>query len=110
MLRAELQGSQKMNDITIVHRPRIIGVINRPQIIEVEVHGPSAVNFVPFYFVAEQDQVEFTLALTPIALILLAINGEEKIQADGDFTVSKNKITLSEGINEGDRVFGVYQI
>jgi len=99
-----------MNDITVIHRPRIIEVINRPQIVEVEVHGPSAVNFVPFYFVAEQDQVEFILALTPIAVILLAINGEEKIQADGDFTVSGKNITLSEGVNAGDKVFGVYQI
>lgn len=67
--------------------------------------------FSHFDFTAtEEDQTEFgPLDSTPVQMVALYINGTPQNIETGDYSVSAKIITLSEGVNIGDHVFGVYQ-
>lgn len=104
--------------IAVVNRPQVINitstsqeivVVNRPQTVNVKLTIPIA-NFTPFTFTATQGQTIFTLTTTPLAVTSLYINGAGQNQAGGDFSVSGLNITLSQGVNSGDTVYGVIQI
>lgn len=70
----------------------------------------SMQNFIPFTFTAIQGQKIFSpLPGTPLA-IWVFITGSGQNQAGGDFTVSGNVLTLSQGVNAGDTVYGLVQL
>lgn len=105
-----------MGEVIIVRRPVVAEitrddsnvVINRPSA-EITLEGPAVpAVFLPFSFVATAGQTLFTLTSTPKTVILLAINGAT--QRAADYTVSGRNITLTEAVDEGDKVYGVIQI
>jgi len=51
----------------------------------------------------------FTLPGTPLS-IWVFITGSAQNQELGDFTVSGNVLTLSQGVNVGDTVYGLVQL
>lgn len=70
--------------------------------------------FKPYSFTAtEQGQTVFgNLPALPIAVITLAITGalQNPLANTPDFTVTGLQITLSQGVNIGDTIYGVIQI
>lgn len=95
--------SQESSDIKII---QVVETIN------VCANNPIFNNFIPFFFTATQDQISFTLPGISLA-IWVAINGTSQSQAKSptpDFTVVGNILTLSDGVDEGDTVFGMMQI
>ena len=72
--------------------------------------GPAGIGaLTPFYFNASAGQSIFVLASVPaLGIILLAINGVAQSQAGGDYTLIGKTITLSQGVDLDDEVFGVY--
>lgn len=84
-----------------------LAVIKQSPIIKFNVFNFAKFN--SFYFVATEDgQTEFTFDTPPVSVILLAINGAA--QNVNDFTVEDRLLTLSEGVDAGDHVYGVIQI
>ena len=70
----------------------------------------SVQNMIPFTFTAIQGQKVFSpLPGTPLS-IWVFITGAGQNQAAGDFTVSGNVLTLSQGVNAGDTVYGLVQL
>jgi hypothetical protein len=64
---------------------------------------------VPFSFTASSpDQTDFDLVTEPASIALLSINGVMQNEEAGDFSVSGSVITLDEGVDVGDTIFGVY--
>lgn len=109
------------NGITIIQNSQAINVFqeNKPiqinqiiEVIEVCAQNPIA-QFLPFFLTATMDgQTVFTLPVLPLS-IWVAINGTEQSQAKtpvADFIVSERTLTLSEGIDNGDTVFGMIQV
>jgi hypothetical protein len=95
-----------------IYRPIQEIVITRPQeVVEITVERRMyPINFRDFTFTATQGQTVFTLPSTPVdPMILVWINGVGQNMAAGDYTVSGKTITLSEGVDAGDKIFGVYQ-
>ncbi len=89
-----------------------INVIQTLEVIYVCAQNPIA-NFIPFFFIAIQDQTTFTLPAVALSCQLCAINGTSQSQAKTptpDFVITENILTLSQGVDEGDTVFGVIQI
>lgn len=65
--------------------------------------------FTDFTFTATQGQKVFTLGTTPLKVISVFINGTAQNGKASDYTLSGKILTLSEGVDAGDKVFGVYQ-
>lgn len=65
--------------------------------------------FAHFDFTATEGQTEFTLDTKPVQMVALYINGTPQNIEAGDYSLSAKVITLSEGVESGDHVFGVYQ-
>lgn len=82
---------------------------NRPQIVEFTIQNTPQ-RFVNFTFTAIDGQTEFDLGVQPIAVIILGINGAVQNAAAGDFTLSGTVITLSQGVDADDVVYGIYQL
>jgi hypothetical protein len=61
----------------------------------------------PFLFTATQDQTQFVLDFTPQSVIWLAINGAIQSSQQGDFSLVGNTITTNEGLNAGNKLFGL---
>lgn len=89
-----------------------ITIIQRIQEITVCAQNPIS-QFIPFFLTAtESNQTVFILPMVTLS-IWVAINGTEQSQAripTPDFTVSENILTLSEGVDIGDVVFGMIQV
>ena len=103
---------QNDKPIVIQQAPEAITLIQELEVIEVCAQNPVA-QFLPFYFDAIQDQTVFTLPAIALSVPLCAINGTAQSQAKTptpDFTVVDNVLTLSEGVDAGDLVFGVIQV
>lgn len=76
----------------------------------IQIGNFSMQNFLPFTFTATQGQQVFgPLPGSPIA-IWVFITGAAQNQAAGDFTLNGNMLTLSQGVNLGDTIYGVVQI
>ena len=68
------------------------------------------IKFKDFTFTATEGQTVFTLSTTPVSpMILIWVNGTGQDLAAGDYSIVGKVITLSEGLNAGDKLFGVYQ-
>jgi hypothetical protein len=84
-------------------------VIKQSQVVAQVVLYPSIPNFLPFLLTAATDgQTVFTLPGTPVAILLLAIQGVVQSQLAGDFTFSGTTLTLSSGVDAGTLIAGVY--
>ena len=101
---------EKLN-ITVTPNPLNITVQQNPGFPQVTIIGNfSMQNFIPFTFTATQGQTVFKfLPGTPLA-IWVFITGAGQNQAAGDFSVNGNVLTLSQGVNAGDTVYGVVQL
>lgn len=100
------------NGITVIQNNQPIQVIQRIQEINVCAQNPIA-QFIPFFVTATvNNQTIFTLPAVALS-IWVAINGTEQSQAKtpvADFSVSENILTLSQGVDSGDTVFGMIQV
>lgn len=84
-----------------------LAIIKQSPIIKFNVFNFA--KFSSFYFEAtENEQTVFTLPSTPVSIILLAINGIA--QNENDFTVVDRTLTLANGVDADDLVYGVMQI
>lgn len=98
--------------VNLIQSTEPITLIQQLEVIQVCAQNPVA-QFIPFYFSAVQDQTVFTLPAVALSCQLCAINGTSQSQAKTptpDFTITDNILTLSEGVDLGDLVFGVIQI
>lgn len=85
-------------------------LVKRPNTVQFNVFNFA--KFMPFSFIATQDgQTDFTLPATPVNMMLVAINGatQNGAKTPPDFTVSGTTLTLSDGVDAGDAVYGVIQ-
>jgi len=103
-----------MNELVIVQAPTL-QIVQEQSYIHfnaatlVGPPGASSITLVPFLFTATAGQTVFNLASTPATgVILLAINGAVQSEAGGDFTVVGSTVTLAEGVDLNDKVFGIY--
>lgn len=88
-----------------------IQIIQRIQEITVCAQNPVA-QFLPFWFEAIQGQTVFVLPAVALSS-WVAINGTEQSSAKTptpDYTISEDILTLSDGVDAGDTVFGMIQI
>ena len=86
-----------------------IKILKQNNIIRVLRQTASKV-FVPFTFTATvQGQVEFELPSTPAVILLCCVNGTVQNQEAGDFTLTGKLLYIENGVDIGDKVFGVYQ-
>ncbi len=68
--------------------------------------NPTVLNFAYFFFiVAIQGQTIFTLDFQPSPLIYVAVNGV--IQDNEDYTLDGYSLTIGEGLDIGDKLYGV---
>lgn len=68
---------------------------------------PGFVTYEKFVFTATQGQTEFILAHEPIEILSLAKNRFVLCETE-DYTVSNSTITLLEGADDGDKIFGIF--
>jgi len=106
----------------IVKRPTItnvtqassaVSVVKRPTIVKFVVQSANIIKtLVPleFSFTATQDQTVFTLPYNVDNIIYVAKNRGILSQDLGDFTVSAKTITLAQGADEGDSIYGKYTV
>jgi len=90
--------------VTVIRQTNIVYVNN--------FKAGHPVKFMQFSVTASSNgQTQFTLPGTPLldGLIIVWINGSGQNFAAGDFTVSANILTLNEGIDSGDKVYGFFQ-
>lgn len=108
----KIQIMKNSDSIDIKQSSKNLQVFQTIQKISVCAQNPIS-NFIAFYFLAIQDQTVFTLPAIALSCQLCAINGTSQSQAKTptpDFIITDNILTLSEGVDEGDTVFGVIQI
>ncbi|RTL04643.1 hypothetical protein EKK58_10050 [Candidatus Dependentiae bacterium] len=87
-----------------------IYIVKRPSTVQFNVFNFA--RFANFSFIATEDgQEEFTLDVTPTAIMLLAINGttQNGAKTPPDFTFEGQVITIPGGVDAGDYVYGVVQ-
>ena len=107
-----------MNRITVQqNKPEIIVrqgpvVVVQQRVVQVTVYSEELAmptRFRKFSFTATQGQTHFILEALPITMIVVYINGVAQDEEIGDFTLTNRTIILSDGVDAGDHVFGVYQ-
>jgi hypothetical protein len=69
--------------------------------------NPSVLNYRTFFFTATQGQTIFNIGFIPTAIIYVAVNGTIQAVGEGDYTVNGALITMSAGLNAGDKFFGL---
>ena len=69
--------------------------------------NPSILSYRSFFFTAIQNQTQFNLGFLPTSIIYIAINGILQSLQNGDYTQNGTNITFSQGLNAGDKVFGL---
>lgn len=100
---------QNTPEITVRQGPI---VVVQQKVVQVTVYSEELAmptRFRKFSFTATQDQNHFILDTLPITMIVVYINGVAQDEEIGDFTLANRTIILSEGVDAGDHVFGVYQ-
>lgn len=89
-------------------------LIQQRNIVRAVSQFPILPQYQNFSIVADTDgQTEFALENTPVLTGIMAvyINGVAQDPLNGDYTVAGDTLILSSpGIDDGDRVFGYYQI
>ena len=90
---------------------RPIKIIRTSKIVKVVSPKPAPLNIVPFTFTATAGQTAFTLPSTPVVggIFIVSINAGPQDQAGGDFTIATNILTLAEGVDLNDKVYGFYE-
>lgn len=107
-----IQIIQSSENINIIQSSDGINIIQSIQEINMCADSPIFNNFIPFFFTATQGQTVFNLPSIALAT-WCNINGTAQSQSKiptPDFTVSGNILTLSEGLDAGDIVFGMIQV
>lgn len=109
-----------MQTVSVIHRTEQVNVSNgNPVVIQknvssLKIPGPTLTiipfSFVPFFFTATDGQTQFTLPSTPMTngVIVVAINGIFQSEPKGDFSISGAILTLSDPLDSGDVLTGVY--
>lgn len=86
-----------------------IKIIKQNNIIRA-VKASTRVSFVPFTFTATAGQTTFEFESIPAKVLVVVINGATQNEDAGDFTVVGDLLNLSEGVEAGDKVYGIYQV
>lgn len=88
-----------------------VKIIRTTNTVRVLMARSMKLQFVPFTFTATDGQTEFTLPSTPYGdgLFICSINGSPQDQEGGDFSVATNILTLAEGVDLNDKVYGFYE-
>lgn len=69
----------------------------------------TLLTFIPFAITASVDgQTIFTLPSSPNSVLVTAIQGVLQSQAAGDFTIENDKLILTEGVDSGTLIAGIY--
>lgn len=67
------------------------------------------IKFNSFALTAVSDgQVTFTMPVTPVSMVLLAIQGVVQSPDNGDYSFVGNVLTIPSGVDAGDLIAGVY--
>jgi hypothetical protein len=100
-----------MIGLTIKQQSVNVSILRRPRTVQVNSNTPIVSHslFVPFTFTAAQGQTSFELPFVPLIVMLLVINGAPQDQAAGDFTMNGTAIITNGPLNDGDKVYGIYQ-
>ena len=69
--------------------------------------NPDVLKYRTFFITATQGQTVFNIGFVPSAIIYVAVNGTIQAVGEGDYVVSGSTITMSEGLNAGDKFFGL---
>lgn len=69
--------------------------------------SPAIMGYRTFFFVATQNQINFNIGFYPQAIIYIAVNGIVQSLQNGDYTVNGSVVSMSVGLNAGDRFFGL---
>ncbi len=89
-------------------------IVQQQNIIKAVSQFPILPQYQNFSFTAESDgQTEFPLANSPVltGVMSVFINGVAQDPLNGDYTVAIDVLVIgAPGLDEGDRVFGFYQI
>lgn len=90
---------------------RPVKIIRTSGIVRVVSPKASPLSIQTFTFTATQGQTVFTLPSTPVTdgLFIVSINAGPQDQEDGDFTVVGTTLTLAEGVDLNDKVYGLYE-
>lgn len=88
-----------------------IRIIKDYKTIRIITPKPTPLNVEFFTFTATAGQTVFTLPSTPFSggLFVMSINGSPQDKAGGDFTVVTNILTLDQGVDLNDTVYGLYE-
>lgn len=68
---------------------------------------PLNLGYATFFTVAIQGQTQFNIGFLPQAIIYVSVNGTLQAVGDGDYTINGQIITMSQGLNYGDKFFGL---
>ncbi len=107
-----VQIVQRLNTVQVRGNQQV-QIVKRQNIVRVVSQAIVSSEFVVrnYSFTAIQDQTVFTLP-TPAktgGMQICVINGTQQNKAGGDFTIVGDELTLSEGVDAGDTVYGLYQ-
>ena len=69
--------------------------------------NPAILSYRSFFFTATQNQTQFNIGFVPTNIIYISVNGILQSLANGDYTQNGAIITMSSGLNAGDRFFGL---
>jgi len=107
-----IQVLQSPDSIDVKTSPSSIQLFQNTEVINVCAQNPVS-NFLPYSFTATQaNQTVFgPLPAFPVSVITLAITGTlQNPDNDIDYVVNELTITLNQGVNIGDTVYGIIQI
>ena len=69
--------------------------------------NPSVLSYRSFFFTATQGQTQFNIGFIPTSIIYISVNGVLESLQNGDYTQNGAIITMSQGLNAGDKFFGL---
>lgn len=107
----EISLNQSPDSASLKICPTNIQILQEVKMIKMCATNPVFNDFIPFFFTAKQGQSVFTLPNIALATWVF-INGIAQSQAKTptpDFTINDNILTLSQGVDAGDIVFGMIQ-
>ena len=69
--------------------------------------NPSVLSYRSFFATATQNQTQFNIGFVPKSIIYVSVNGILQSLQNGDYSINNQTITMSSGLNAGDRFFGL---
>lgn len=119
VMQNPLIGDYTVNGLTLTYNPgssplNVNDVVAGFYQVQSPINNPAIMNYRQFYFEVGvtpgtvAGQRAFTLPSVASLMILVSVNGTSQNQLNGDFTIVGNVLTLSQGLNLNDNLFGIY--